>query len=386
MKMIAASLKALGSMFFILSMLVILSYKICSQTALPIPDHIVVVFLENTAFSEIIGSEAAPFINTLANDTGTAIFLKSYGIEHPSQPNYLHFYSGSNQGVTDNEIPLANPFTTPNLGRQLIDSGMTFTTFSEDLPYAGYNEASFGHYVRKHNPAANWMGTETNQIPEATNQPFTAFPFADFTLLPTVCFVMPNQINNMHDGTYPERVTTGDTWIYENMNDYIEWSRNNNSLFILTFDEDNYASGNHIATIFTGQMVMGGEYADSINHYTILRTIEDMYGLPHAGNAAIAEPVTDCWIGSNDVNDNILINKSYSVYPNPSKGSIEIALWDLFRQVDISIFNSAMHVVHSQSVQMKDKILINLDHCPPGIYFISIPGDDKNINKKLILY
>ena len=128
------------------------SLSVNGQNTFPRPDHIVVAFLENHAFTQIIDSAYAPFINSLATDENSALFNRSYGIEHPSQPNYLDFFSGSNQGVTDNNVPLLNPFKTPNLGRQLIDSMLTFITYAEDLPYEGYNGATYNQYVRKHNP------------------------------------------------------------------------------------------------------------------------------------------------------------------------------------------------------------------------------------------
>ena len=128
------------------------------------PDHIVIAILENHSYSQIIGSTAAPFINSLANDTLSALFTDSHGITYPSQPNYLILYSGSAQGVTNDQVPSANPFTTPNLGRQLTDAGKTFITYSEDLPEAGFNGATSGYYVRKHNPVANWMGTEQTRF------------------------------------------------------------------------------------------------------------------------------------------------------------------------------------------------------------------------------
>ena len=49
---------------------------------------------------------------------------------------------------------------------------------------------------------------------------------------------------------------------------------------------------------FVGQMIRGGMYDARINHYSVLRTIEDMFGLPHAGGSAEVKPVAGCWIGS----------------------------------------------------------------------------------------
>src|SRR5258706_16291955 len=50
-------------------------------------DHIVVVMEENRSYSQIIGNSAAPFINKLA--AHGAVFTRSFGLTHPSQPNYL---------------------------------------------------------------------------------------------------------------------------------------------------------------------------------------------------------------------------------------------------------------------------------------------------------
>ncbi|TKK65961.1 acid phosphatase [Ilyomonas limi] len=257
---------------------------------LPKPDHIVIVVEENHAYSQIIGSLNAPYINALANDPFAANFKRSHAVTHPSQPNYLDLYSGSNQGVTDDNNPANDPFTTANLGRQLIDARHTYATYSDGLPSIGYNGDSYNAYRRKHNPAANWMGTGVNQIPAATNQPFTAFP-ADYSTLPTVSLVIPDQNNDMHDGT----INRGDSWLRNNMDGYIQWAKTHNSLFILTFDEDDKNHSNHIVTIFCGSMVKRGQYITKINHYNVLRTIENMYGLSYAGNAANATTITSCW-------------------------------------------------------------------------------------------
>ncbi len=131
---------------------------LAASSTIPTPDHVVILILENHAYSQIIGSTAAPHINALANDASSALFTQSFAIEHPSQPNYLDLYSGSNQGVTDDNIPAGIPFTTPNLGRELIDASLSFTTFSEDLPSVGYNGATSGAYARKHIlPLTGWV-------------------------------------------------------------------------------------------------------------------------------------------------------------------------------------------------------------------------------------
>src|SRR5579883_3225730 len=76
------------------------------------PDHIMICIMENHSYSEIVGSSSAPYINSLITGSNAAVFTQSFAIEHPSQPNYLDLFSGSNQGVTDDGLPTSQPFTT----------------------------------------------------------------------------------------------------------------------------------------------------------------------------------------------------------------------------------------------------------------------------------
>ena len=257
------------------------------QPSLPSPDHIVVVIEENHADTSIIGSSEAPYINSLANSG--ALFTESYGTHHPSLPNYLALFSGSNQGVTDDSCPPpGSPYATDNLGAQLIAAGKTFVGYSETLSAAGSAECSNGGgpgYQRKHNP---WV--DFSNVPAESNQPFTSFP-ADFDKLPTVSFVVPNQQHDMHDGTINE----GDEWLAANIDSYAQWAQTHNSLLIVTWDEDDFVDDNKIVTIFVGQQVKPGTYGETINHYNLLRTIEDIFGLPSVANSTTATPITDCW-------------------------------------------------------------------------------------------
>lgn len=254
------------------------------------PDHVVILLLENHSYLEIKDSTKAPYINSLLVDPLAAAFTQSFALTHPSQPNYIMLFSGSNQGIIDDKVPATLPFTTPNLGSALLQKGFTFCGYSEDLPSVGYTGATSGSYARKHCPWINWQGTATNGIPSNLNQPFTAFP-TDFTKLPTLSFVIPNLLNDMHDGT----VGTADIWIKNNLKKYVEWCKTNNSLFILTVDEDDKTDGNHIYAIILGQDINGGTYAQPITHYNFLRTLEDLYGLPYAGASKDSSNILGIW-------------------------------------------------------------------------------------------
>jgi hypothetical protein len=95
----------------------------------------------------------------------------------------------------------------------------------------------------------------------------------------------------MHDGTIKE----ADDWLKEKINPYVEWAKNHNSLLIVTWDEDDYSQDNKIATFFVGPMVKTGRFDEKLNHYNLLRTIEDLYSLAHAGESKAVEPIMKIW-------------------------------------------------------------------------------------------
>lgn len=315
------------------------------QAQPPAFDHIVVVIEENHSFGDIIGNSAAPNINALAASGANIVngstdpqgnISGSHAVRHPSQPNYLELYSGSNQGTIQDGHPGSStepfssppPFTTPNLGAALRNAGFSFATYSQTLPSVGFDGDSSGEYMRKHNPVTNWMNDvnpTANQYPSTLNQPFTTFQQiastpGGFANLPTVSFVVPDQTYDMHDGT----IQQADDWLKQNIIDtYLPWAIAHNSLLIVTWDEDgDNTATNQIATIFAGARVKPGNYTETnlnannphigsptdpgiqtptgtaMNHYNVLSTIEDVYGLTHIGGSLNRRPVSDIFTSS----------------------------------------------------------------------------------------
>ena len=257
-----------------------------TASAAPVPrfDHIVLVMFENVGFDQIIRSGRAPYFNHLAD--GGALFTDAHALTHPSQPNYIALFSGSTQGVTDDGCP--HTFTrADNLNTRLAAAGRSFTGYAESMPAAGYTGCTGSNnlYARKHNGWANF-----DNVPPGANQPFAAFP-RDYSRLPTVSFVSPNMCNDIHDCP----VATGDTWLRNNLGGFADWAKANNSLLVVTFDEDEGTRANRIPTIFYGAGVNPGKYAEHIDHYSVLRTLEDAYGLPTIGESAHAAPITNIW-------------------------------------------------------------------------------------------
>jgi acid phosphatase len=159
--------------------------------------------------------------------------------------------------------------------------------YSEDLPHAGATDCSADGYVRKHNPWVDFAG-----LPAEINQPDTALP-DDYANLPTVSVVVPDLCHDMHDCG----VATGDRWARARLAGYVDWARTHNSLLVVTCDESegNDDDGNRIPTILVGPMVRAGDTGQQIDHYSILRTIEEMYGLPPLGQAERRRAIHDVW-------------------------------------------------------------------------------------------
>lgn len=300
----------------------------------PTWDHIVIVIEENKSFDQVLGNPAAaPFLNNTLK-AGGASLANMHAITHPSQPNYLQLFSGSNQGVANNDdtSPIT-PFNTSNLGSELIAAGRTFTGYSESLPSVGYTgfEADGGLYARRHNPWVQWQSSDApanNHLAPALNQPFSAFPTtpSGFASLPAVSIIVPNNAHNMHDGTILE----GDAWLQSNLGQYAAWSSNsaNKSLLIVTFDEDNSASRNLIPTLLYGANVKPGATVEGTwTLHNLLHTVEDANATAHAGAAGdvrsivgafIPDPITHTATFQQGVNGYVGTTDTYIEAANPN--------------------------------------------------------------------
>ncbi|HWG64890.1 MAG TPA: alkaline phosphatase family protein [Streptosporangiaceae bacterium] len=238
--------------------------------------------MENHSYGEVIGSPQAPYINSLARQG--ALFTDSHAITHPSEPNYLALFSGGTQGVSDDSCP--HTFGSANLGSELIAAQLSFAGYSEGLPATGSGVCTAGGYARKHVP---W--TDFSNVPAAANKPFSAFPAGSYGRLPTVSFVIPDLCHDMHDCP----VQTGDSWLKAHLGGYVTWAMTHHSLLIVTWDENDGSPGNHIPTIFAGEMVKAGTYAEHITHYSVLRTLDNIYGLAAEGQAVSARLIENVW-------------------------------------------------------------------------------------------
>jgi acid phosphatase len=264
-----------------LTLLCLGSIAPAAAATLPRPAHVIVIVEENKSLAQIDGSGHASFINAIAKRG--ALFVHAHGVTHPSLPNYLALFAGvtntNGDGCpADGISPLA-----PNLGSELLAAHLSFTGYAEALPETGSTVCAAGTYARKHAP---WVAF--SNVPRADSKPLDALPSYD--ALPTVSFLIPDVDDDMHDGS----IDAGDTWLATHAKRLLAWADTHDTLVIITWDEG-YDEANTIPTIFYGPMIKAGRYAERVDHYNTLRTIEAMYGLKPSGHAIAVSPIVDCF-------------------------------------------------------------------------------------------
>lgn len=79
-----------------------------------------------------------------------------------------------------------------------------------------------------------------------------------------------------------------------------------------------------------------------------------------------------------------LKNISFSVYPNPAKGSLKISVATRSNACQLRISNALGENVYSQIVAQAYEE-INIENFPRGIYIVEIIADDKSFTKKIIV-
>jgi hypothetical protein len=254
--------------------------------------HIYLVIMENKEYGSIVGSGDAPYLNRLIAKDALATHM--YAVAHPSQPNYLALVSGSTQGVTDDGV---HNIDAPNLFDQIEAAGRTWRVYEQGYvgscsttgfgPSAADGPGKPGPYARKHNPAISFTSISGNPARCAGIVGLKGFDpsAADFEL------IVPNQVNDMHDTD----VRTGDDFLAAFLPSILgSAAYSAGSLLIVTWDEGdtNDHVGGHIATILATPGTTPGTLINrELTHYSVLRTIEDAWGMPALGAAKDAAPI-----------------------------------------------------------------------------------------------
>jgi hypothetical protein len=237
--------------------------------------HVVWILMENRASSQVEGSSSAPYLDGLG--TECAVATNYTGISHPSLPNYIALTSGTTAGITDDESPSAHPLSIPNIFSLL---GSNWRALEESMP-SNCDLSSGGEYAVRHNPAAYY--TNIRAACASQDVPLRSLPdlSARFT------FITPNVCDDMHDCP----TQAGDAWLAREVPLILaspQYRAGNTAVFI-TFDE-NDAGGSAVPMYVVAPSIRPGTtVGQAFNHFSLLRTSEELLGLhPLLGQAATA--------------------------------------------------------------------------------------------------
>jgi phospholipase C len=327
--------------------------------------HIFVIMEENKDYGQIIDSPDAPFITKMAHEFGNATAF--YAETHPSEPNYVALVGGYTYGIQDDDAFYCKPHDSrkfcsgsnkpgypdhtvnaPNLATQLQAAGLTWKNYNESLPEAGSlaviapdpdekDAPNLPVYASKHSGFVNFASVQ--------NDPKRAQHLVDFKQLdadlksgnvPNFSLIIPNLCDEMHGAGEPD---TPEDCSYANMSKLIwrgdrnvkelvqrimassAWREKANDAIVVTFDEDDHygkqgccgtdphdpanAGGGHIATIvITNHGPHGISDSTPYSHYSLLRTIEDAFGIHtylHQAAAAGVRPMLPLFGASTSV-------------------------------------------------------------------------------------
>jgi acid phosphatase len=261
------------------------------HATVPEARKVVLIVFENKSPAQVIGSGQAPSFDRLSQRY--ALLGNYRGVAHPSLPNYLALVSGSTHGVTSDCTSCR--VRARNLADTLEAAGKTWKTYAEGLPGAGYTGSSSGRYAKKHNPLLYFEDVLSSRQRLRRIVPLTSFgPDLKAHELPDFSLVVPDLCHDMHDCS----VATGDAWLHGFLGPLLASGELEGGVVFVVFDEGtgSLGGGGRVPALVIGPLVRRGSRANvSLDHYSLLRTIEDSWGLPRLGRSRTAIPITGIW-------------------------------------------------------------------------------------------
>jgi len=295
-------------------------------------DHVFMVYVENKGYDDIVGSRNAPFLNSLINSYGFAD--NYYALTHGSSPNYYPIVGGTDFGLTYNcASPCIDASTT--LVSNIDNAGKTWRAYAQSLapgadPLVSSGDYAFGEtafpsftsiandpaYAKAHIVPLEQMAIDLQSAVTAPNYAWFAANENSAgegpvdTLRGVLKFAL-TQIAPKHQYNVPALDQFLSETVPTIMNSAVWNDVTQASVIVVTFDEDNNNlslgfgnEGNHIVTVVIpspGAVAAGmrsGPFvaSDHLNHYSLLRMIEDSLGLPTlTNNDAYADPMNEFW-------------------------------------------------------------------------------------------
>jgi phosphatidylinositol-3-phosphatase len=297
------------------------------ESGIPRYQHIFVIMLENHSFDETFNNPATPAINALANKYGLA--TNYFGATHPSEPNYVASIAGSFFGIQDDASYTTHTITSPSVADQLDAKNLTWKTYQQALPFAGFTGTTFPSssialYASKHNPFINFATVQSNPSLLDRMVPDTQLE-ADLATgdVPNFGYIVPDQCHDMHG--IGGGVCSDPTSLFSSADAYVNatvtalthaefWDHGNNAI-VVTWDEDDFSAtnlgccdanpgGGHVETIvITNHGPRHTTDSTAFNHYSLLATIQKAFGLGCLNNTcdtANVKPMTKLFANGDD--------------------------------------------------------------------------------------
>ncbi|MGZ3722853.1 MAG: alkaline phosphatase family protein [Bdellovibrionales bacterium] len=248
------------------------------------PKKVILVIFENGNYNQ---SMAQSYFAKFAN---TGVLLSNFHAEtHPSQPNYIALMAGSPMGNTNDSNINIDAIHFADL---LEGHGLSWRVYAEAFPGNCFLGATKKTYARKHNPLISFRNVQNNparcaNITDATSfsADFHAGRLADFTMY------VPDLNNDGHD----TGVAFASRWFEQTFAPILaDSAMMKNTMIVALFDENDGGGTNQIYVAMNGPDVQGGmQINTSYNHYSLLRTLEDIYGTGNLGREdAKAAPIS----------------------------------------------------------------------------------------------
>jgi phosphatidylinositol-3-phosphatase len=236
--------------------------------------HVVWIVMENKDYADIMSGTAAPYEQALARRCGDA--RNFHAERHPSLPNYIALTSGDTQGISDDGGPNTHPLAAPNIFSKVGD----WRALQDAMP-TPCRKTDIGTYAPRHNPPTYYTDLA------ATCAARDVALGTTINLSARLTFITPDLNNDTHDTP----VAYGDAWLAKFLPRLFatpEYQSGTTAVF-LTWDEDDGSAVNRIPTfVFAPSVLPGTAVGTRFDHYAMLRTTEEMLGLPapYLGRAA----------------------------------------------------------------------------------------------------